>query len=251
MPTVSRHFKPMLTTSPTFGNSSLLDAIALPLRSRRRDTRMIHAASHFILGLRRVLASWSRNVPTKLSSTTRATKSKHMRVRQDGGGHAFADLTGTIKVAIGEEYDDIPTDAKRPFSSGKGPHQPWGNEQGIDAGEMRLAAAVVTDHFRRDRGLVNEHQARRLKRRLLGFQRDARSRNIRTMLLAACIVFFERDLVTIVEAPDRARSNFELLRAAEPALSPSSTIETTRSRRSFEYPFAIAHPRRCRRRNRI
>src|SRR6202790_676785 len=33
---------------------------------------------------------------------------------------------------------------------------------------------------------------------------------------AACRVFFERDLVTIVEAPDRARSNLELLRAAEP-----------------------------------
>ena len=33
---------------------------------------------------------------------------------------------------------------------------------------------------------------------------------------AACRVFFERDLLTIVEAPDRARSNLELLRAAEP-----------------------------------
>src|SRR6202163_3517329 len=33
---------------------------------------------------------------------------------------------------------------------------------------------------------------------------------------AACRVFFERDVVTIVEAPDRARSNLELLRAAEP-----------------------------------
>src|SRR5580704_2999279 len=123
---------------------------------------------------------------------------------------------------------------------------------------------------------------------------------------AACRVFFERDLLTIVEAPDRTRSNIELLRATEPqadvikrqvrlrgdkieqpllmlvqrraamagaglgldaagrrprsirriaveaptlsrrapsrALSPSSTIETTRTRRSFEYPFAIAPP---------
>src|ERR1700736_4875179 len=33
---------------------------------------------------------------------------------------------------------------------------------------------------------------------------------------AACRVFFERDLLTIVEAPDRARSNLELLRAVEP-----------------------------------
>src|ERR1039457_7053560 len=33
---------------------------------------------------------------------------------------------------------------------------------------------------------------------------------------AACRVFFKRDLVTIVEAPDRARSNLELLRATEP-----------------------------------
>lgn len=52
------------------------------------------------------------------------------------------------------------------------------------------AAAVVTDHFRRDRGLVNEHQARRLKRRLLGFQRGARSRNIRTILLGGVQSFF-------------------------------------------------------------
>src|ERR1700720_1116825 len=33
---------------------------------------------------------------------------------------------------------------------------------------------------------------------------------------AACRVFFERDLVTIEEAPNRARSNLELLGAAEP-----------------------------------
>jgi hypothetical protein len=52
------------------------------------------------------------------------------------------------------------------------------------------AAAVVTDHFRRDRGLVNEHQARRLKRRLLGFQRGARRRNIRTILLGGVQSFF-------------------------------------------------------------
>jgi len=78
------------------------------------------------------------------------------------------------------------------------------------------AAAVVTNHFRRDRGLVNEHQARRPKRRLLGFQRGAGSRNIRTILLGGVQTFFERDLLTIVEAPDRARSNLELLRAAEP-----------------------------------
>src|SRR5450432_2736243 len=64
-------------------------------------------------------------------------------------------------------------------------------------------AAVVTDHFRRDRGLVNEHQARRLKRRLLGFQRGAAATSGRSCS-AAFRVFFERDLVTIVEAPDRA-----------------------------------------------
>src|ERR1700730_9080521 len=33
---------------------------------------------------------------------------------------------------------------------------------------------------------------------------------------AACRVFFERNLLTIVEAPYRARSNLELLRAADP-----------------------------------
>ena len=123
---------------------------------------------------------------------------------------------------------------------------------------------------------------------------------------AACRVLSERDLVTIVKAPDRTRSNPEPLRAAKPqanvierqirlrcdgieqpllmlvqrrttmagaglgvdaagrrpaldpadrrrgtdvdqtrrlrALSPSSTIETTRSRRSFEYPFATRIP---------
>src|ERR1700682_3122578 len=86
----------------------------------------------------------------------------------------------------------------------------------FSASRAARAAALVTDHFRRDRGLVNEHQARRLKRRLLGFQRGACSRNIRTILLGGVQSFFERDLVTIVEAPDRARSNLELLRATEP-----------------------------------
>ena len=52
------------------------------------------------------------------------------------------------------------------------------------------AAAVVTDHFRRDRGLVNEHQALSLKRRLLGSQRGARSRNVRTILLGGVQSFF-------------------------------------------------------------
>jgi hypothetical protein len=48
----------------------------------------------------------------------------------------------------------------------------------------------VTDHFRRDRSFVNEYQARRLKRRLLGFQRGARSRNIRAILLGGVQSFF-------------------------------------------------------------
>jgi hypothetical protein len=39
------------------------------------------------------------------------------------------------------------------------------------------------DHFRRDCGLVNEHQARCLERRLLGFGRSVRSRNIKPILL--------------------------------------------------------------------
>ena len=42
----------------------------------------------------------------------------------------------------------------------------------------------------RDRGLVNEHQAGRLKRRLLGFQRGARCRDIRTILLGGVQSFF-------------------------------------------------------------
>ena len=40
-------------------------------------------------------------------------------------------------------------------------------------------------------------------------------------------------------------------RAASRRLSPSSTIETARSRKSFEYPFPIASLRRCRRNTRI
>jgi hypothetical protein len=176
------------------------------------------------------------------------------------------------------------------------------------------AGAMVTDHFRRDRGLLNEHQARCLKRRLLGFQRGARSRNIRAILLGGVQSFFERDLVTIVEATDRTRSNLELLRAAEPqanvierqvrlrgdkieqllvmlvqrrtvmaraglgldaagrhpALDPADrrrgtdVEQTCRLRRAVSFlddrddplpqvflAFAIAHPRRCRRKNRI
>ena len=61
------------------------------------------------------------------------------------------------------------------------------------AGDQPLAAraaAIVTDHFRRDRGLVNEHQARCLERRLLSFQRSARSRNIRPILLGGVQSFF-------------------------------------------------------------
>ena len=61
------------------------------------------------------------------------------------------------------------------------------------AGDQPLTArtaAIVTDHFRRDRGLVNEHQARRLERRLLSFERCARSRNIRPILLGGVQSFF-------------------------------------------------------------
>jgi len=45
------------------------------------------------------------------------------------------------------------------------------------------AATVVTDHFCRNRDLVNEHQARRLDRSLLRLQFGAPTRNIRTTLL--------------------------------------------------------------------
>lgn len=74
----------------------------------------------------------------------------------------------------------------------------------------------MTDHFRRDRGLVNEHQARRLKRRLLGFSARRAQPQDQDDPARRRAEFFERDLVTIVEAPDRARSNLEFLRAAEP-----------------------------------
>src|SRR5450432_1568116 len=89
---------------------------------------------------------------------------------------------------------------------------------------------------------------------------------------AACRVFFEGDVVTLIESPDLCASSGERLwpvpgfaatlpvlvhrssqriaveapisnrRAVSRLLSPASTIPTTRARRSFEYPFAIVPP---------
>jgi len=49
---------------------------------------------------------------------------------------------------------------------------------------------MVPDHLRRDRRLVDEHETRRLKARLLGLQLGARGGNVRTVLLGGVQSFF-------------------------------------------------------------
>jgi hypothetical protein len=61
------------------------------------------------------------------------------------------------------------------------------------AGDKPLAArrtSVVPDHLRRDRGLVDESEARRIELGLLGFERSALGGNIRTILLGGVQRFF-------------------------------------------------------------
>ena len=49
---------------------------------------------------------------------------------------------------------------------------------------------MVADHLRRDRRLVDEHEARRIETRLLGLQLGARSGYVRTILLGGVQSFF-------------------------------------------------------------
>src|SRR5215813_2732192 len=65
-------------------------------------------------------------------------------------------------------------------------------------------ASVVPDHFCRDRRLINKHKAPRIKTGLLGFEFGACCGHVRTILLGGAQSFFEGNVVTIVEAPDRA-----------------------------------------------
>ena len=51
-------------------------------------------------------------------------------------------------------------------------------------------APVVADHLGRDRRLVDEHEARRIERRLLGLQLGARGSDIRTILFGGVQSFF-------------------------------------------------------------
>ena len=51
-------------------------------------------------------------------------------------------------------------------------------------------APVVTNHLRRDRRLVDEHEARRIELGLLGLQLRARGRDVRTILLGGVQSFF-------------------------------------------------------------
>lgn len=49
---------------------------------------------------------------------------------------------------------------------------------------------MVPDHLRRDRRLVDEHEARRIEARLLGLQLGARGGYVRTILLGGVQSFF-------------------------------------------------------------
>jgi hypothetical protein len=54
------------------------------------------------------------------------------------------------------------------------------------AGDKALATRrtpVVADHLRRDRGLVDEDEARRIELGLFGFERSALRGNVRAILL--------------------------------------------------------------------
>ena len=51
-------------------------------------------------------------------------------------------------------------------------------------------APIVANHFRRDRGLVDEHETRCFELGLLGFQFRAGRRDIRTILLGGVQSFF-------------------------------------------------------------
>jgi hypothetical protein len=49
---------------------------------------------------------------------------------------------------------------------------------------------IVPDHLRRDRGLIDKDEARRLQLGLLGFQRSALGSDIRPILLGGAQCFF-------------------------------------------------------------
>ena len=49
---------------------------------------------------------------------------------------------------------------------------------------------MVPDHLRRDRRLVDEHEARRIELGLLGFQLGSRCSDVRTILLGGVQRFF-------------------------------------------------------------
>jgi hypothetical protein len=60
-------------------------------------------------------------------------------------------------------------------------------------GNQPLAAgcpSVLPHHFRRDRRFVDEHEARRIERRLLGLQLGACRGDVRSILLGGVQEFF-------------------------------------------------------------
>src|SRR6202171_1618375 len=74
----------------------------------------------------------------------------------------------------------------------------------------------MPDHLGCNRRLVDEDEARRIKLGLLNLQLGTRRSDIRTSCSAACRVFFERDVMAFVEAPNRGRAGFQPLLGFEP-----------------------------------
>src|SRR5262249_54160862 len=77
-------------------------------------------------------------------------------------------------------------------------------------------ASVVPNHLRRDRRLIKKDKAPRIENGLLGLELGACGGDVRTILLGGAQSFFEGNLVTIVESPDRAYSYFHLFLGAQP-----------------------------------
>jgi len=67
----------------------------------------------------------------------------------------------------------------------------------------------MPDHLGRNRRLVDEDEARRIKLGLLDLQLGTRRSDIRTILFGGVQSFFERDVMAFVETPDRGRTGFQ------------------------------------------
>ena len=68
----------------------------------------------------------------------------------------------------------------------------------------------MPDHLRRDPSLVDKDETWRIELGLLGFEGSALGSKSGRSCSAARSVFFEGDVVTVKEAPDRADAGFLL-----------------------------------------